>query len=224
MKKKIYIITGKDEWLTHVIIKKLLQTYNVVLVKVDSNSLNLIKILKLAFLFGFIDFIKIFLIQLEKKRYKIVNIKKININIFLRKIKNYKVFLINLPFKIDKNFKNIYNCHPSLLPNYKGLLPIVRNLFDHFVNNKKILTGVTIHKINKKFDSGKIIWNKQINLNFKKKTTFKKIYEDFYLSFCIGIDKVYCLKKIKLKKIQKYKIQKKTISFYDIFRLKLKLL
>lgn len=96
-------------------------------------------------------------------------LKKKNLNNFLKKIKNYKVFLINLPFKINENFENIYNCHPSLLPNYKGLLPIVNNLFDVFVNNNKILSGVTIHKINKQFDGGKIIWNKSINLNLKKK-------------------------------------------------------
>lgn len=223
MKKRIYLITGNDEWLTHLIIEKLSPTYSVVLIKIKSNSFNLIKILKLVVLFGFIDFIKILLIQLNKKKYKIVNIKKNNLDNFLRKVKKDKIFLVNLPFKISENFKNIYNCHPSLLPNYRGLLPIVRNLFDIFVNNKKILTGVTIHKINKKFDSGKIIWNKSINLSQKKKITFKSIYEDFYLSFSEGIDKVYNIKKIKYKKIIKYKIQKKNISFYEIFKLKFKI-
>ena len=169
MKKRIYLITGNDEWLTNLIIQRLSPTYSVVLIKVKSNSFNLIKNLKFLFLFGFIDFIKILLIQLNKKKYKILNIEKNNLNNFLRKIKNDKIFLVNLPFKISEKFENIYNCHPSLLPNYRGLLPIVRNLFDIFVNNKKILTGVTIHKINKKFDSGKIVWNKLINLSLKKK-------------------------------------------------------
>ena len=223
MKKRIYLITGYDEWLTHLIIEKLSPTYSVVLIKIKSNSFYLIRNLKLVFLFGFIDFIRILLIQLNKKKYKILNIEKNNLHNFLRKIKNDKIFLVNLPFKISENFKNIYNCHPSLLPNYRGLLPIVRNLFDIFVNNKKILTGVTIHKINKKFDSGKIIWNKLINLSLKRKTTFKSIYEDFYLSFSEGIDKVNSFKNVKYKKIIKYKVQKKNISFYEIFKLKLKI-
>ena len=223
MKKRIYLITGNDEWLTNLIIQRLSPTYSVVLIKVKSNSFNLIKNLKFLFLFGFIDFIKILLIQLNKKKFKILNIEKNNLNNFLRKIKNDKIFLVNLPFKISEKFENIYNCHPSLLPNYRGLLPIVRNLFDIFVNNKKILTGVTIHKINKKFDSGKIVWNKLINLSLKKKITFKSIYEDFYLSFSEGIDRVNNFKIVKYKKIIKYKVQKKNISFYEIFKLKLKI-
>ena len=223
MKKRIYLITGNDEWLTHSIIEKLSPIYSVVLIKIKSNSFDLIKNLKLVFLFGFIDFIRILLIQLNKKKYKILNIEKNNLHYFLRKIKNDKIFLVNLPFKISGNFKNIYNCHPSLLPNYRGLLPIARILFDIFVNNKKILTGVTIHKINKKFDNGKIIWNKLINLSLKKKITFKSIYENFYLSFSEGIDKVNNFKKVKYKKIIKYKVQKKDISFYEIFKLKLKI-
>ena len=223
MKKRIYLITGNDEWLTHSIIEKLSPIYSVVLIKIKSNSFDLIKNLKLVFLFGFIDFIRILLIQLNKKKYKILNIEKNNLHYFLRKIKNDKIFLVNLPFKISEKFENIYNCHPSLLPNYRGLLPIVRNLFDIFVNNKKILTGVTIHKINKKFDSGKIVWNKLINLSLKKKITFKSIYEDFYLSFSEGIDRVNNFKIVKYKKIIKYKVQKKNISFYEIFKLKLKI-
>lgn len=59
-KKKIYLITGNDEWLTHLIIEKLSKNYSIVFVKIKSNSFNLIKILKLVVLFGLIDFIKIF--------------------------------------------------------------------------------------------------------------------------------------------------------------------
>ena len=92
MKKRIYLITGNDEWLTNLIIQRLSPTYSVVLIKVKSNSFNLIKNLKFLFLFGFIDFIKILLIQLNKKKYKILNIEKNNLNNFLRKIKNEKIF------------------------------------------------------------------------------------------------------------------------------------
>ena len=222
--KKIYIITGNDEWLTHLIIKRLILNYSVVLVKVKTNSFNFIKTFKIIILIGILDFIKILYIQFSKKNYPIVYVEKKNFNEYLNKINNCKIFLVNLPFKINGSFKNVYNCHPSLLSNYKGLLPIIRNVYDLFFNKIKPETGVTMHKLSKNFDSGKIVWNKSFKLNLIKRNNFKKIYEDFYLNFCEGIDKVCRLKKIKNNKITKYKFQKKRINFYEIFKLKLKIL
>ena len=125
---------------------------------------------------------------------------------------------------IKKEFKNIYNCHTSLLPNYKGLLIVQRSIFDRLFNNKKCRIGVTIHKINKNFDNGQIVWNKVIKLNFKKRHNFKKIYEEFYLNFYYGIDKILSKKKLVYLKFKKDISLKETISFLEMIKLKLRLL
>ena len=58
--------------------------------------------------------------------------------------------------KFIKNFgKRIINIHPSLLPKFKGL-----NTFKRALNNKEKKTGCTVHFVNEKLDSGKIILQK----------------------------------------------------------------
>ena len=63
---------------------------------------------------------------------------------------------------LDKQFinrfkKKIINIHPSLLPKYKGL-----NTFQRVLKNNDKLTGCTVHYVNSKLDSGKIILKKKI--------------------------------------------------------------
>ena len=222
--KKIFIITGADEWLTDLIIEKLSKKYSVALVKVKSNKSSFLKMLKLIILIGFIDILKITLIQIKKKKYKIIKLKKNQLNTFLTKINNDKIFLVNLPIKINGSFKNIYNCHTSLLPNYKGLLIIQRAIYDILFNKKKSKIGITIHKLNKKFDAGTIVWNKEIRLNFYEKCKFKDIYENFYLNFYYGIDNIASYKKKRMLLVKKKINLKKTINFFEIIKLKIKLL
>ena len=64
-----------------------------------------------------------------------------------------------------KNFKGkILNIHPSLLPKYKGL-----NTHQRAIENKDKYSGCTVHFVNVKLDSGKIILQKKVNI-FKKDT------------------------------------------------------
>ena len=91
--------------------------------------------------------------------------KIINLEFFLREMNKKKISLICLAgyMKIlDENFinrfnKKIVNMHPSLLPKYKGL-----NTFKRVLENNEKLTGCTVHYVNKKLDSGKIILKKKI--------------------------------------------------------------
>ena len=62
----------------------------------------------------------------------------------------------------------IVNIHPSLLPKYKGL-----NTHEKVINNKEKFTGCTVHYVNDKLDSGKIILQKKIKI--LKKDTPKSI-------------------------------------------------
>ncbi|WP_435165099.1 phosphoribosylglycinamide formyltransferase [Candidatus Pelagibacter bacterium nBUS_28] len=60
-----------------------------------------------------------------------------------------------------KNFKGkIINIHPSLLPKYKGL-----NTYEKAIKNKDKYSGCTVHFVNSKLDSGKIINQKKVKIN-----------------------------------------------------------
>ena len=64
-----------------------------------------------------------------------------------------------------KRFKGkILNIHPSLLPKYKGL-----NTHLRVILNKERYSGCTVHFVNSKLDSGKIILQKKVKI-FKKDT------------------------------------------------------
>ena len=66
---------------------------------------------------------------------------------------------------INKYSKPILNIHPSLLPKYKGL-----NAHKRAIENKEKYSGATVHIVNKKLDSGKIIYQKKIKV-YKKDNT-----------------------------------------------------
>ena len=60
---------------------------------------------------------------------------------------------------IKKFCKPILNIHPSLLPKYKGL-----NTHDRAVQNKDKFSGATVHIVNEKLDSGRIILQKKVKI------------------------------------------------------------
>ncbi len=78
---------------------------------------------------------------------------------------------------LSKNFINKYdgrilNIHPSLLPKYKGL-----NTHERAIQNKEKYSGCTVHFVNSKLDSGKVILQKKVKIQKKDtpKTLSKKI-------------------------------------------------
>ncbi len=82
-------------------------------------------------------------------------------------------FLKILSKNFVKNFKGkILNIHPSLLPKYKGL-----NTHERVIENKEKYTGCTVHYVNSKLDSGKIILQRKIKIdkNDTPKTLSKKV-------------------------------------------------
>ena len=63
-----------------------------------------------------------------------------------------------------RKFKGkILNIHPSLLPKYKGL-----NTHYRAIQNKEKYSGCTVHLVNSKLDSGKIILQKKVKLSKKE--------------------------------------------------------
>ena len=60
---------------------------------------------------------------------------------------------------IKKFYKPILNIHPSLLPKYKGL-----NTHNRAIQNKDKYSGATVHIVNEKLDSGKIILQQRVKI------------------------------------------------------------
>ena len=83
------------------------------------------------------------------------NLKKNKINLIC-----LAGFMKILSKEIINNYKNkILNIHPSLLPKYKGL-----NTNRRVLKNNEKFTGCTVHIVNSKLDSGKIILQKKIKI------------------------------------------------------------
>ena len=111
-----------------------------------------------------LKFAKIFKISKKIFNYKnkISTEKKI-----LSEVKNNKIKLICLAGfmkilskKFIKSFKGkILNIHPSLLPKYKGLKTHVRA-----ISNGEKYSGCTVHFVNPKLDSGKIVLQKKVKI------------------------------------------------------------
>ncbi len=73
---------------------------------------------------------------------------------------------------VKKLNKTILNIHPSLLPKYKGL-----NTHYRAIQNKDKYSGATVHIVNEKLDSGKIILQKKVKIlkSDSRKSLEKKI-------------------------------------------------
>tara|TARA_B100001057_G_scaffold491743_1_gene582618 strand:- start:170 stop:748 length:579 start_codon:yes stop_codon:yes gene_type:complete len=104
--------------------------------------------------------------KIKKKIINYIDIKKAEKNI-LNELKKNKIDLICLAGYMKilsrnfiKKFKGkIINIHPSLLPKYKGL-----NTHQRALDNYEEFSGCTIHYVNSKLDSGKIIIQKKVKI------------------------------------------------------------
>ena len=112
-----------------------------------------------------LKFGKIF--KISKKIFNYKN-KKIAEKKIISEMNNEKIKLICLAgFMriLSKNFikrfkGKILNIHPSLLPKYKGL-----NTHKRVLSNNEKYSGCTVHFVNSRLDSGKIILQKKVKIN-----------------------------------------------------------
>ena len=82
----------------------------------------------------------------------------------------------------------ILNIHPSLLPKYKGL-----KTHERVIKNKEKYSGCTVHLVNSKLDSGKIVLQKKVKLS-KKETPLslqKKVLKQEHILYPEAIDKIF---------------------------------
>ncbi len=105
--------------------------------------------------------------KIQNKIFDYLNKSKDDVGM-LKLLKKNKIKLICLAgFMriLSKNFikkfnGKILNVHPSLLPKYKGL-----NTHHRAIQNNDKFSGCTIHIVNSKLDSGKIILQKKVKIS-----------------------------------------------------------
>ena len=119
--------------------------------------------------------------------------KKIISEIKIKKIKLICLagFMRILSKSFIKNFKGqILNIHPSLLPKYKGL-----NTHQRAISNNEKYSGCTVHFVNSRLDSGKIILQKKVKISKfdTHKSLAKKILIQEHKLYPKAIRKVFSL-------------------------------
>ena len=122
------------------------------------------------------------LAKINKIKKEVFNFKKQHktenqILFILKKNKINMICLAGFMKILSKNFitrfkGKILNIHPSLLPKYKGL-----NTHQRVLENNEKYSGCTVHFVNSKLDSGKIILQKKVKIskNETKHSLAKKI-------------------------------------------------
>ena len=135
------------------------------------------------------------LYKIKKKVYN-YDKKKISEKKILKDLKSNDIKLICLAgfMKIlskdfIRKFKGkILNIHPSLLPKYKGL-----NTHHRAIQNKEKYSGCTVHLVNSKLDSGKIILQKKVKLSKKETPSSlqKKILKHEHILYTRAISKIF---------------------------------
>ena len=133
--------------------------------------------------------------KINKKIYDFNNKKKSE-SLTLKQLKMNNISLICLAgfMKIlspnfIKKFKGIIlNIHPSLLPRYKGL-----NTHERVLQNKEKFSGCTVHYVNSRLDSGKIILQAKVKISKKDTSSSlkKKILKQEHLLYRKAIKKVF---------------------------------
>ena len=130
-------------------------------------------------------------------KYKIFNFKNKSkdenqVLFYLKKKKINLICLAGFMKILSRNFikkfkGKILNIHPSLLPKYKGL-----DTHKRAIKNKEKFSGCTVHYVNSRLDSGKIIIKKKVKIsnNETPKSLSKKILKQEHLIYPKAIIKV----------------------------------
>ena len=135
--------------------------------------------------------------KIKKKIINYMNKKNAEKNILVELKKNnidlicLAGFMKVLSKTLIQKFKGkIINIHPSLLPKYKGL-----NTHQRAINNKEKYSGCTVHFVNSKLDSGKIILQKKVRITKKEtpQSLSKKILVHEHKLYPKAILKVFSL-------------------------------
>ena len=138
---------------------------------------------------------KIFKIKKKIFDFKKQNLTEEKILLDLKKNKIKLICLAGFMKILSKNFikkfnGKILNIHPSLLPKFKGL-----KTHERAIKSKEKYSGCTVHFVNSKLDSGKIILQKKVKINKKDNPSIlaKKILAQEHKLYPKAILKIFSL-------------------------------
>ena len=140
-----------------------------------------------------LDYAKKYNIKKKVLNFKNKNIIESNL-LSILKTNNIKMICLAGFMKIlSKNFirkfnGKILNIHPSLLPKYKGL-----NTHKRALDNNEKFSGCTVHFVNSRLDSGKIILQKRVKItkNETEDTLARKILVQEHKLYPKAISKIF---------------------------------
>tara|TARA_A100001011_G_scaffold385936_1_gene460845 strand:+ start:203 stop:784 length:582 start_codon:yes stop_codon:yes gene_type:complete len=140
-----------------------------------------------------LNYSKQFRIKKKIYNFKIRNLAEKKILLELKRNEIDLICLAGFMKILSKNFIDnfkgkILNIHPSLLPKFKGL-----NTHERALRNKENFSGCTVHYVNSKLDSGKVILQKKvkINKNETSKTLRDKILKQEHKLYPEAIKKIF---------------------------------
>ena len=112
-----------------------------------------------------LSYAKIFKVKKKVLNFKNKNLSDNKLLSILKKNNIEMICLAGFMKILSKNFikkfkGKILNIHPSLLPKYKGL-----NTHEKVLNNKEKYSGCTVHFVNSRLDSGKIVLQKKVKIS-----------------------------------------------------------
>lgn len=211
------------------LIKRVDHEFTFIDVYEETKSLDL-KPLKIFFLFGILGTLR-FLYRFFSNRQTIkgsrtftyFKINKSDLYNFLEKHEFDQIILNNFAWKFDSiRFPNTINCHPSLLPDFKGLMPICHNIQTNIKENKEFKTGATIHIIDENFDQGQLVW--QTALDHASSRNLYDIYKHTYLSFSEGLSEFLNTRSPKTEKMPEGGAYFKSMGWKQVLNFKGQLL
>ena len=139
-----------------------------------------------------LNFAKKFKIKKKNINYSNVKCAEKKILIELKKNKIKLICLAGFMKILSKNFIRIFkgkiiNIHPSLLPKYKGL-----NTHQRAIDNKEKYSGCTVHYVNSKLDSGRIILQKKVKIlkNDTSKSLSKRVLKHEHVLYPKALKKI----------------------------------
>ena len=140
-----------------------------------------------------LEYAKKFKIKTKVLNFKNQKLSENKLLSILKKNNIEMIFLAGFMKILSKNFikkfkGKILNIHPSLLPKYKGL-----NTHRRVLNNKEKYSGCTVHFVNARLDSGKIILQKRVKISKRetKSSLTKKILVQEHKLYPKAIFKVF---------------------------------
>lgn len=121
-------------------------------------------------------------------------------HILIQTLKDYKVdmivlagFLLLIPAELINEYHGrIINIHPALLPKFGGKGFYGANVHQKVIETKSLISGITIHHVNEKFDEGEIIFQAACHIDTGEtpESLAEKIHHLEKMYFPVVIEKI----------------------------------